>query len=65
MLGMESGVLFGSLASCCSLLCMMCRTGSTGTNVKRAFTLYDDVAFPCCIWMDLASSIKCWVFLIW
>ena len=46
MLQMESGVLFGSVVSCCSLLCMMCRAGSTGTDVKRAFTSYDDMVSP-------------------
>ena len=40
MLGMDSGVLFGSVVSC-SLLCMMFRAGSTGTDVNRAFTSYD------------------------
>ena len=38
ILGMESGVLFGSVVSCCSLLCMMFRAESAGTDVKRAFT---------------------------
>ena len=34
--GMESGVLLWSVVSSCSLLCMMVRAGSTGTEVKRA-----------------------------
>ena len=57
MLRMESGVLFGSVASSCSLLHMMLKVGSSGTNVKRAFALYDDMVSPCCIWMELASFI--------
>ena len=39
MLGMENGVLLGSVVSCCSLLCIMFRAGSTGITVKNAFTL--------------------------
>ena len=55
MLGMKSGVLLGNVASCCSLLCLMFRTGSTGTEVKRAFMSYDDMVSPCDIVIDLAA----------
>ena len=46
MLGMESGVLSGTVVSCCSLLCMMFRARSTGAKVKRAFMSYDDMVPP-------------------
>ena len=46
MFGMESGVLFNSVVSCCVLLWMMFRAGSPGTEVKRAFTSYDDIVSP-------------------
>ena len=46
MLGMESGVLFCSLVSCCSLLCMIFRARSTGTEVKRSFTSCVDMVSP-------------------
>ena len=65
ILGMERGVLLWSVVSCCILLCILFRAGSTGTEVKRAFMSNDDMVFPCCIWMDLACSMKCRVFLIW
>ena len=48
MLGMESGVLLGTVMSCCSL-CMMLGVGSAGTEVKRTFTTYGDMVSPCCI----------------
>ena len=64
MLGMEIGVLFGSVVSCCNLLCMMFRAGSTGTEVKRAFMSYDDIVSP--LNLDgFGLFYKVWAFLIW
>ena len=46
MLGMENGLLLGSVVFCCNLLCMMFGAASTGTEVKRASTSYDDMVSP-------------------
>ena len=37
----ESGVLVCSIGSCCNLPWMASRAGSAGTDVNRAFTLYE------------------------
>ena len=58
MLGMESGVLLGSVVSC-SLLCMMFRAGSTRIEVKVALyhvmTWFPPVDFGQ-IWPHLYSA---------
>ena len=61
----RKGVLLWSTVSCCNLLWMMSRVGSTGIDVNRAFTSYEEMHSLCCNRMDLACSTKCCVFLIW
>ena len=43
---MDIEVLLWSCESCCSLCLMMEITGSTGTDVKTAFTSYDEMHSP-------------------
>ena len=57
-------ILPHSCESCCNCCLMMEISGSTGIDVKRAFTSYDEMHSPSSNLMDLMWSTKCCMFLM-
>ena len=62
---MDMLVLLGCAGSWCNLCLTMLIEGSTGTDVKRALTLYDVVSSHCSSFTFCICCTKCWVFSRW
>ena len=51
--------LLCSWKSCYNFCLMMEMAGSTGKDVERTLTSYDEICSTCCNWMNLMCSTKC------